>query len=641
MKARPSHNAEGQPLDRNEAPSATDARVFVGRVEEFSGGIVWGWAWTPRRPGYRCVIHVVDESRILRVGLVSLPGDARETLVGPSHRFEFDLSALENARLARLRFVIGEGQQELRVSHAAQMAMAVRREMKEFITVEDLLAVRSLHPWARGATYYDAIDAGLRPSEIVDLFYLDYLGREADPEGLEHYCTRIESGASTYDDLRVDLLRSPEFEKRLRGPGELVGAIFSEELVYAPGRRLPWDHVPPRVKTVASRAFWPTWGRTFIEQAYQRICRGPLTEELRAATGEMLNGACTKFDVVERFYNIANEFSRIVTIEDMDSLKLLPARRYHEIPLHLLLECVDDREFITTAYELILGEELTSEAVEELLLNLDWSSRTDTTMDLVQKAHQNGVPVVVTYDQVLARKLFEGKRRDAFELLMGDNVVGYGWHEVERAGGEAFRWMGDAAGVIVPALAQDERFTIRVEGFSYLHRRALESLHCSINGVQLNGRAESEESGRWSFTSELVDTREIDVCYPYIIEFSVAGKSIPQHPRDRRFLSLAFAGITIRKVEFEEEWEKTRSSNDVLPRDRDGYALPLPCLVPADVLDVPSAFDFGGESRLRHSSKIVFRPQDHDKDLDERCLFFGPYISLSPGGYSVKSQRNR
>jgi hypothetical protein len=49
---------------------------------------------------------------------------------------------------------------------------------------------------------------------IVHVYFLDYLGRPADPHGLAVYQPSLESGRMSVDDLRTALLHSAEFRNR-------------------------------------------------------------------------------------------------------------------------------------------------------------------------------------------------------------------------------------------------------------------------------------------------------------------------------------------------------------------------------------------------------------------------------------------
>ncbi len=68
--------------------------------------------------------------------------------------------------------------------------------------------------------------------------------------------------------------------------------------------------------------------------------------------------------------------------------------------------------------------------------------------------------------------------------------------------------------------------------------------------------------------------------------------------------------------------------------DDDGNPLSFPYAIPADGMRVHDAYNVGGRNILRSDSTIAFRFEDHGH-VGENTLFFGPYLSLQPGNYTI------
>jgi glycosyltransferase involved in cell wall biosynthesis len=75
----------------------------------------------------------------------------------------------------------------------------------------------------------------------------------------------------------------------------------------------------------------------------------------------------------------------------------------------------------------------------------------------------------------------------------------------------------------------------------------------------------------------------------------------------------------------------------VYARDDNNSPLTLPAVFPAQVMRVHDAYAVGARNRLRDSSSIRY-DQHADGHVSEPVLFFGPYLSLEPGRYSVRFQ---
>ena len=73
----------------------------------------------------------------------------------------------------------------------------------------------------------------------------------------------------------------------------------------------------------------------------------------------------------------------------------------------------------------------------------------------------------------------------------------------------------------------------------------------------------------------------------------------------------------------------------VYGRDDDGKPVSFPHTIPADGMRVHGAYGAGARSTLRFDSTIAFRLKDHGR-VGENNLFFGPYLGLEPGDYTIR-----
>ena len=73
----------------------------------------------------------------------------------------------------------------------------------------------------------------------------------------------------------------------------------------------------------------------------------------------------------------------------------------------------------------------------------------------------------------------------------------------------------------------------------------------------------------------------------------------------------------------------------VYGRDDNGKPVSFPYTIPADGMRVHDAYNAGADSSLRSNSTIAFRILDHGR-VEEYTLFFGPYLSLEPGDYTIR-----
>jgi hypothetical protein len=526
------------------------ATAYFGRVESIANGRALGWAWLPRRPGYPPLIHALDRSRIVASAMVSPPSQPEQLFDGTAYRFDLNIGGVLAGRLPYLSFIIGETEQDVPLHLPPEQLALVKKERSRTITVEDLLGIRGRNVWIRGATYLDAVEAGLALEEIIDMLYRDYLGRPADPPGLEYYLRQLSSGESTYNQLRYVLVRSPEFEERALPAGVIPGSFFSEPLIYGPTLPLPGAKFITSTLKVSVRRFAPLWGDGFIRAAYAEICRAPIAEELRKPLVAMLDRQhLSKHEIIQTLVAIGNAISPVVELLEEEQLKSLPARRHHEIPLSVLLRDDIATDFVENAYAMICGQTLESSTRDRIVVQLQARAvtREEVLLGFVAEAHaKHGIPAVIAFDQSDPQRVIGEGGNDEVELDLDEAIVGYGWYRAEQTAADSFRWMPEAAGLIIPSLSQNGGdVVLRLAGYAFIDKAAVDGFACSINGVPIEGATIVEKDGRWSFTSSPIERRRLHRCYPYILSFRVSDEDIEQTVEDPRFLTVAIAQIRL------------------------------------------------------------------------------------------------
>ena len=245
-----------------------------GRLLSLTPLLAIGWAVHPRLADYKVVVHVLHRSVIAHSRLP-------DAMLPPEHAqgalarcgFRVDLSKLEIARedLARLRFAIGETDEPIEPPRAASPGGLGGR-----LTVEDILSeAQCPRAWVTGATYLDALAAGMRVPTVIDLLYRDYLGRPSDPRGLAHYAEAIRTGATTLDDVRRGFVDSDEYRLRRKYADAAPGSIFSQRLVMAVAAEDAGQASTPAVlsdgRTVVATELVRLEGAAFVTELYRRL----------------------------------------------------------------------------------------------------------------------------------------------------------------------------------------------------------------------------------------------------------------------------------------------------------------------------------------------------------------------------------
>ncbi len=286
-----------------------------GLVLAVEGTRLIGCAWHPRFRSYEVVVHAALGTEILRSLLACerlKRADWPEEALG--HGFAVDLKpfGVEASAMDRARVLIAETGEWLSPPAAPERA---GRE----ITIEEIIALPYGRPWVTGRIYFDAQLAGLSVETMVDLFYRDYLGRPADPEGLANYCGRIRTGSLSFDGFRRSLVSSHEYGLRRRKTDEAPGAIFSQAIVLGAGREFQTvkKRKAERERRVSLRRLLAREGIDFILEAYRQVCgEAPQSRALLRHLNELRAGR-QKLDIIRELCSAPAAFARAIRFVEL------------------------------------------------------------------------------------------------------------------------------------------------------------------------------------------------------------------------------------------------------------------------------------------------------------------------------------
>ena len=528
------------------------ARYYAGRPESFEAGHIAGWAWFPRRPGYEPLILAFDGARVVASAMVSAPADPASLFQGESYRFDLDVTGVPSDRYEYLEVLIAESDQTLpRADQSAALGRA--RSAFKCVTVEDLLSIRPAKSWASGATYHDALDAGIEMSVVLDQFYKDYLGRDADREGLQFYLAELVSGRLTIDGVRRFLATSDEFKNRFGTFGWSPGTGFSDGMFYAPVYALPGEKTARRRRRVSVKDFAPMWGERLLQVGFARICGAPLAPEIRDAFFAAFGGEiATKRDLAMAMAAVANSVSDAVEIVDDEGLEKWPVSLDHHIPVSALMAESDDRAFVESAHAIISGRGPSRARLDSALKGL--KDGTTTRADVLRTAlaeadAKHKVPAAILFDRAAAAADFIEPKRETLSVGLNENVGGSGWHEAEKAVGAHFRWMGGIATLPVPYVASaGEDIVLEVEGFAHVAKEVAKSVVCRVNGVLLEGSVSMGWGRRWTYLSKPFPGALCSAIMPSRITFEADGAEPYQKEADKRYLTVAIAKVRLRRA---------------------------------------------------------------------------------------------
>jgi len=169
---------------------------------------------------------------------------------------------------------------------------------------------------------------------LIELYYLDYLGRAADPAGMISFTAALKRNAMGVDEFRDELLRSDEFRHRdIRphhrlGRGTMVRALSLYE-------RTPFEQHPPlrQYDHLSAAEFINLDHARFLQACYAKVLRRrpdirthqhllAALEENRASRVDALRELTLQAASIGRFVEIDD----LVLLYDGNSPTPLPAR---------------------------------------------------------------------------------------------------------------------------------------------------------------------------------------------------------------------------------------------------------------------------------------------------------------------------
>ena len=528
------------------------ARLYSGRLESWEAGHIMGWAWFPRRPGYEPLILAFDGARVVASAMVSAPADPASLFQGESYRFDLDITGVPSDRQEYLEVLIAESDQTLPLADHAAALRRARSALKR-VMVEDLLSIRPAKSWANGATYHDALDAGIEMPAVLDQFYKDYLGREADREGLQFYLSELVSRRRTVDGVRRFMTTSDEFKNRFGRVGWSPGTGFSDGMFYAPVYAPPGEKTARRRRRVSVKDFTAMWGERLLQEGFSRICGAPLAPDIRDAFVAAFGGEiATKRDLARAMAAIANSVSDVVEIVDGEGLEKWPVSLDHQIPVSALMAQSDDRAFVESAHAIISGRGPSMARLDSALKGLKdgTTSRADVLRAALAEADaKHKIPAAILFDRADAASDFIEPKRETLSVGLNENAGGSGWHEAEKAVGGHFRWMGRIATLPVPYVASaGEDIVLEVEGFAHVAKEVAKSVVCRVNGVLLEGSVSMGWGRRWTYLSKPFPGALCSAIVPSRITFEADGADSYQKESDKRYLTVAIAKVRLRKA---------------------------------------------------------------------------------------------
>jgi hypothetical protein len=166
-----------------------------------------------------------------------------------------------------------------------------------------------------------AVCRTLPAKALVELYYLDYLGRAADPEAATSYGRALESNAIGIDDLRNQLLHSEEFRRRDIRPHHRLGrgTMISALSVY---ERAPFGkHAPlKQYEHLSAVELAASDNSRFLEACYAKIIRRkPDRRTHQTLLGALEEARMSRLDVMRELVLQAGTQGRYVEIDDLPS----------------------------------------------------------------------------------------------------------------------------------------------------------------------------------------------------------------------------------------------------------------------------------------------------------------------------------
>jgi tetratricopeptide (TPR) repeat protein len=163
----------------------------------------------------------------------------------------------------------------------------------------------------------------LPATAIVELYYLDYLGRAADDGSLGRYVNALRRNAITIDDFRCELLWSAEFRRRQIRPHHRLGriAMIQSLSLY---EQVPFERRPPlkRYEEISAGEFMSGDHSRFVQTCYSRILLRSADRRARRDLVLLLDEKrVSRLDVLRGCVLRAAANGRLVQIQNLPQLR--------------------------------------------------------------------------------------------------------------------------------------------------------------------------------------------------------------------------------------------------------------------------------------------------------------------------------
>jgi hypothetical protein len=271
-----------------------------------------GWAFLPFDFHQTVLVNAYRGNRLVAAGLANLHRPA-EIAIGPKYNwFQIDWKDWRYqptpAELAGLTFQRGED------GKIAANPLAREGAAPDEIDVDDLLRAEFLDDTGKNLARCATRQLSVRA--LIQLYFLDYLGRVPEPEGLDIWLHRLTRGRLTIDRFRSQVLASDEFRRR-----EIVASDRLGHMACLPYLRLydrlRFDPGPPLQNfAMLSGDILDCADTVFLDRCYAAILnRVPAKADLDLLHTELASGKITRLDLLRQFILDAAEAGKLLDVE--------------------------------------------------------------------------------------------------------------------------------------------------------------------------------------------------------------------------------------------------------------------------------------------------------------------------------------
>jgi tetratricopeptide (TPR) repeat protein len=280
------------------------------RVVELDTTRIAGWAYLPIDFHHTPLINIYRRGFLIAAGLANRTRPEGWT-IGPKYNW-FEICwehwkvSLTEEDLASLIFQRGED----RV--LADNPFARR---KNNYRVDDLLEAEAFVGPKAGQVRSQLSNYSAKG--LVHIYFLDYLGRLADPSALAVYQRSLEDGRLSVDDIRTILLRSDEFQRRRVRVSDRLGQVVGIRFLSL-YPELAFDRLPPlrTYEPISASELMTEDDAEFLRRCHARI-GGEEVAESPFLPGLQLS-RMSRLDVLREMVLDAVSVGRWIRIDDLE-----------------------------------------------------------------------------------------------------------------------------------------------------------------------------------------------------------------------------------------------------------------------------------------------------------------------------------